>query len=176
MWTFTFTSLFLALAISSNNAGDVFQVITNGSGTIAIKDLASRLSSSGKVPKGIHVEDAIATFDKNDDARFDETEFDEMLEYISSHLSEVNLFESLDSNGDGQLSRLEFLVDYVAMNTALGVENDQEEIDSYFNTFDLNRDGTIQLEEFCGFSYDRLPQSYMLVGMGSAVLTGFALV
>ena len=105
------------------------------------------------------------------------------MEYDSDHFINphtLDFFETLDSNGDGHLSKLEFfsldkrvyllhwvlqlfqlvcylassdtklefLVDVVAIETALGVDIDLDGISSYFDTIDSNGDGNIQLGEF----------------------------
>ena len=66
--------------------------------------------------------------------------------FINPHT--LDFFQTLDSNGDGQLSKLEFLVDVVAIETALGVDIDQDGISSYFDAIDSNGDGNIQIGEF----------------------------
>ena len=74
-----------------------------------------------------------------------------MMEYDKEHFINphtLDFFQTLDSNGDGQLSKLEFLVDVVAIETALGVDIDQDGISSYFDAIDSNKDGNIQLGEF----------------------------
>ena len=74
-----------------------------------------------------------------------------MMEYDKEHFINphtLDFFQTLDSKGDGQLSKLEFLVDVVAIETALGVDIDQNGISSYFDAIDSNKDGNIQLGEF----------------------------
>ena len=74
-----------------------------------------------------------------------------MIEYDYGHFINphtLDYFQTLDANGDGLLSKLEFLVDVVAIETALGVDVDQGEIQSYFDTIDSNGDGNLQVWEF----------------------------
>ena len=90
-------------------------------------------------------------FDINDDAQLDSAEFANMIEYDFDHFVNphtLEYFQKLDANGDGLLSKVEFLVDVVAIETALGVDADQSEIHSYFDTIDSNGDGNLQVWEF----------------------------
>merc|ERR1712062_938258 len=103
------------------------------------------------IPADIDIEGAIAMFDINGDAQLDSTEFDGMMEHAREHFINphtIDFFQTFDSNGDGHLSKLEFLVDVVAIETALGVDIDQGEIQSYFDTIDSNGDGNLQVWEF----------------------------
>jgi len=145
-------TFFLAFAVSSSIANDFFLALDkDGDGNVAVEDFASRMGASGMLPVGADIEGAIAMFDANGDAQLDSTEFDNMMEYDSDHFINphtLDSFEALDSNGDGHLSKLEFLVDVVAIETAFGLDIDQDEISSYFDTIDTNGDGKIQLGEF----------------------------
>ena len=74
-----------------------------------------------------------------------------MLEFEADHFVNPNTldyFKIFDVNGDGQISNAEFLEDMAAIETALGVDVDQEGINSLFDSIDSNGDGNINLGEF----------------------------
>ena len=73
-------------------------------------------------------------------------------------------------------TRLEFLVDVVAIETALGVDVDQGEIQSYFDTIDSNGDGNLQVWEFYAIPNAKIDR-FVCGGLciGGAVVFGSAI-
>jgi len=152
---------FLALAISVSIAGPIeraldgvdefFHALSGGDGYLAIGDLAARMAASGKTQEGANIEDNIKMFDINDDAQLDSAEFANMIRYDFDHFVNphtIDYFHVLDANGDGVISKVEFEEDVLAIETALGLEGDQDSTDTYFDTIDSNGDGNIQVWEF----------------------------
>merc|ERR1712066_274945 len=64
--------------------------------------------------------------------------------------------KKLDINDDGQISKAEFSEDMVAMEMALGMDVDQNGINSFFDTIDSNGDGHINLGEFYAINNQRV--------------------
>ena len=113
------------------------------------------------------------------DAKLDSTEFANMIEYDYGHFINphtLDYFQTLDANGDGLLSKLEFLVDVVAIETALGVDVDQGEIQSYFDAIDSNGDGNLQVWEFYAIPNAKIDR-FVCGGLciGGAVVFGSAI-
>ena len=55
------------------------------------------------------------------------------------------MFQQLDANGDGKLSKTEILVGY---EEAFGVPINEEEVDKMFREIDIDGNGTIDYTEF----------------------------
>merc|ERR1712066_131503 len=186
MRTFSAT-FFLAFAVSISIAvarrdglDDFFHALDkDGHGYIACGDLATRIEASGKIPEGANTESNLRKFDANGDANLDSAEFTSMIEFDMDHFVNprtLDFFKTMDANGDDCISKLEFLVDVVAIETALGVDVDGHEIDSYFDKIDSDGDGNIQVWEFYAIPnapVDRLACGGLCVFAGTALVAAF---
>jgi len=81
--------------------------------------------------------------------RFKETKMKDVLtevcrELQDKKLSQKELFQRLDVSGDGELSRAEFAYGL----KKLGVTLQKEELEAFVNCFDIDRNGSVDFEEF----------------------------
>jgi Ca2+-binding EF-hand superfamily protein len=84
--------------------------------------------------------------DKNQDGQLSYGEFVDFYIRIKEKISEIgDIFRSFDVNGDGVVSTAEAKEAMTSMNFS------EAEIEMLVDTYDLNRDGKLQYEEFIKF-------------------------
>ena len=69
------------------------------------------------------------------------------MEFEGADIVTLDYFKIFDINGDGHISTAEFFDDMATVRMALDLDVD-DDVNSFFDSIDANRDGNIDLEEF----------------------------
>ncbi|VDM97382.1 unnamed protein product [Thelazia callipaeda] len=117
----------------------------NGDGYIQKDELNAAMIRMGQCPTEEELNAMFNAADTDKDGNIDFNEFLSIAVANPQSLSLKAVFDELDVNGDGFITRSELRTAFQRMGHNLS----DSDIKAIYNQVDVNRDGKINLEEFC---------------------------
>lgn len=117
----------------------------NGDGLIQKHELRAVMQKMGQSPTDQELEAMFAAADRNRDGNIDFTEFLTIARANPLSLSLKAVFQELDVDGDGYITRSELRTAFQRMGHALS----DQDIKAIYKHVDQNQDGRINFQEFC---------------------------
>ncbi|KAF8353797.1 cal-5, partial [Pristionchus pacificus] len=117
----------------------------NGDGYIQKDELKAVMQKMGQSPTDEELEAMFLAADKDNDGNIDFTEFLTIAHANPLSLSLRSVFDELDVDGDGHITRSELRTAFQRMGHALS----DQDIKAIYKHVDVNNDGKINFQEFC---------------------------
>ncbi|CAJ0609261.1 unnamed protein product [Cylicocyclus nassatus] len=117
----------------------------NGDGFIQRDELRSVMQKMGQSPTEEELDAMFNAADQDQDGNIDFKEFLQIAHANPLSLSLKNVFEELDVDGDGYITRSELRTAFQRMGHSLS----DQDIKAIYKHVDANNDGKINFQEFC---------------------------